>query len=78
MYASEYKRGDFSGMCTGLEMYAAAIERLADDRQLYHEMALIGPRTAEQFSVQRINRLMMEYIYGLSPSSENSAGTDRF
>ena len=63
MYASEYERGDFSGMCTGVEMYAAAIERLADDRQLYDEMARIGPRTTEKFSVQNINRMMFDRIY---------------
>lgn len=72
MYASEYKRGDFSGMCTGVEMYAAAIERLADDRQLYDEMARIGPRVAEQFSTRRINKLMLEHIYVLSPVSVDS------
>ena len=72
MYASEYERGDFSGMCTGVEMYAAAIERLADDRQLYDEMARIGPRVAEQFSTRRINKLMLEHIYVLSPASVDS------
>ena len=54
MYASEYNRADFRGMCTGLEMYAAAIERLADDRQLYHELSVLGPTIAEQFSVQPV------------------------
>lgn len=63
MYATEYDRADFHGMCSDLEMYACAITRLADDRQLYQELSALGPPIAAQFSVQRINRIMIDRIY---------------
>ena len=63
-YASGYDRDDFHGVCTSVEMYAEAIKRLADDRRLYEEMSSIGPSVAERFSVENVNKILHDSVYG--------------
>ena len=45
-------------------MYAEAIKRLADDRRLYEEMSSIGPSVAERFSVENVNKILHDSVYG--------------
>lgn len=63
-YASGYDRDDFHGVCTNIDMYAEAIKKLADDRQLYEEMSSVGPAAAERFSVENVNEILHNSVYG--------------
>ena len=64
-FASAYCREDYTGVCSSPEMYAAAIQRLADDPQLYDELSQIGPHISKNFTTEHVNQIMFSKIYGL-------------
>ena len=64
-YAPSYDVPGFDPMCRDVNMFAEAIERLADHRELCEELSRQGQTIAEKFSFKNVNIIMHRDIYGI-------------
>lgn len=64
-YAPDYLQVGFDPMCRDADMFAAAIERVADDGRLYDSLASLGPKIVKRFSTENVNKILRDQVYGL-------------